>query len=522
MNSRRRIIAIVAAIVLILGTFLAYRFGYLGGGTDDNSETATSQNQPVDSDAVASFLDVEGDLVLDGESAHSSAIGASQAVYSHAKFAIYSASDSASLATALELSRAHKVPVFVVDSSADAGTTDSETTDETTDDADRTSTHSDPAVADELTRLGVETLVLVGADAPAEWEGETSQEVPDTADWEAPSEPQNFHILTDAQESAAVVMLENAGGTAIVSPADPRESSEAIAALADSESVVAAFEGDTTDLPWQIATARTGTELPGGGQVVFNGKRYIALYGSPMTDALGVLGEQGVEATVQRAADMAAEYDVLTDDTVVPALEIIVTVASGSAGADGNYSGEWAVEHFIPLIEAAQEAGQYVVLDFQPGRSDFLSQVQMYEELLKYPHVGIALDPEWRLGPDELPLTRIGHVEIAEVNEVVNYLADFVQENNLPQKLIILHQFQVQMLRDIDQLDRSRAEVAILVHADGQGGQGAKASTWQTLLNNAPHIEYWGWKNFYDEDLPMLTPAQTYEVEPLPHFVSYQ
>jgi len=85
-----------------------------------------------------------------------------------------------------------------------------------------------------------------------------------------------------------------------------------------------------------------------------------------------------------------------------------------------------------------------------------------------------------------------------------------------------LHQFQVQMLRDIDQLDQSRSELAILVHADGRGSQGAKQATWATLLNNAPHIEYWGWKNFYDEDIPMLDPVGTIEVEPQPHFVSYQ
>jgi hypothetical protein len=33
----------------------------------------------------------------------------------------------------------------------------------------------------------------------------------------------------------------------------------------------------------------------------------------------------------------------------------------------------------------------------------------------------------------------------------------------------------------------------------------------------------WGWKNFYDEDQPMLTPEQTVtQVEPVPDLVSYQ
>ncbi|PKZ88840.1 hypothetical protein CYK24_05715 [Trueperella bernardiae] len=286
--------------------------------------------------------------------------------------------------------------------------------------------------------------------------------------------------------------------------------------------MVASFAAANPDLDWQIAAASTGTQLPGGGQLIFGGKRYVALYGSPHTTTLGVLGEQSVEETVARAEETAAPYRALTDDQVIGALEVIVTVASDGPGDDGNYSNEWDPEGFKPLIEAAQAAGQYVVLDFQPGRADFLSQVQAYEELLTYPNVGVALDPEWRLAPDELPLTRIGHVDMAEVNAVATYLADFVRENALPQKLLILHQFQVQMLRNIDQLDQSRAELAYLIHVDGQGAQEAKAATWTTLLDNAPNVTHWGWKNFYDEDAPMLTPEQTYQVEPRPDFVSYQ
>src|SRR5690606_15299424 len=82
----------------------------------------------------------------------------------------------------------------------------------------------------------------------------------------------------------------------------------------------------------RAATAATGVELPGGGQLVLPGKRYVALYGTPGTAALGVLGEQGVAETVERAAEHARPYEALTEDAVVPALEIIATVASAGAG----------------------------------------------------------------------------------------------------------------------------------------------------------------------------------------------
>src|SRR5699024_7305965 len=124
------------------------------------------------------------------------------------------------------------------------------------------------------------------------------------------------------------------------------------------------------------------TQLPGGSQLVFDHTRYVALYGHPGTPSLGVLGENDADQTIDLASRTAGKYADLTEDTVVPTLEVIVTVATGDAGNDGDYSSESPADQYRDLIEAAAEAGQYVVLDFQPGRSNFLDQVRQYEELL--------------------------------------------------------------------------------------------------------------------------------------------
>jgi hypothetical protein len=198
-------------------------------------------------------------------------------------------------------------------------------------------------------------------------------------------------------------------------------------------------------------------------------------------------------------------------------------VASEFPGADGNYSAEGDVETLRPWVEAAGAAGLYVVLDLQPGRTDFLTQAKEYQSLLELPHVGLALDPEWRLAPGQVHLTQIGQVGIDEVNAVVTWLADLTREKALPQKLLLLHQFQVRMIVDRERLDTSRDELAIMVHADGQGGQAAKQDTWRVLHQDAPPTLSWGWKNFVDEDSPMLTPEQTIEqVLPTPELVTYQ
>jgi len=236
-----------------------------------------------------------------------------------------------------------------------------------------------------------------------------------------------------------------------------------------------------------------------------------------------VVGEQDAAASVQRARDVAAPYTGLTDKTVVPMFEIIATVAAGAAGSDGDYSNELEIERLRPWIDAATEAGMYVVIDLQPGRTDFLTQAKRYQSLLELPNVGLAIDPEWRLAPDQVPLEQIGSVSAAEVNAVTSWLADLTNTNGLPQKMVVLHQFQLKMLQDRSQIDTSRPELAMLIHADGQGAQPDKQATWRALHQDAPAGIAWGWKNFYDEDAPMLTPEQTVtDVSPLPDLITYQ
>jgi hypothetical protein len=335
-------------------------------------------------------------------------------------------------------------------------------------------------------------------------------------------------VTTGAPEALAGVATARAAGARVqLSPPDPRGSAELVDLLGEQQpgTVVAlgAGFGAEEGLDWKLETAATGRQLPGGGQLLFPQHFLVALYGSPGTGALGVLGEQDLPASVERAQAHAADYEPLVQDaTVVPAFEVIATVASSVAGPDGNYSTELPVEELRPWVEAAGEAGMYVVLDLQPGRTDFLTQAEQYRSLLELPHVGLALDPEWRLGPGEVHLTQIGSVSIDEVNRVVTWLADLTRAGDLPQKLLLLHQFRVDMIPDRDRLDTSRDELALMVHADGQGGQGDKQATWQALRQTEPDEVAWGWKNFYDEDRPMLSPEETVAVEPRPNLISYQ
>jgi hypothetical protein len=334
-------------------------------------------------------------------------------------------------------------------------------------------------------------------------------------------------LASGSPDSLAGIATARAAGAEVLltDVADPRGSAAVVQRLAGRPTVVV-LGADLAGAPgidWKLDTAATGVQLPGGGQLLFPQHVLVALYGIPGSGALGVLGEQDLPGAIQRAQQTAEPYRALVGATVVPTFEIIATVASEFPGPDGNYSAEGDLETLRPWVEAAGAAGLYVVLDLQPGRTDFLTQAQEYQSLLELPHVGLALDPEWRLAPGQVHLTQIGQVGIDEVNSVVSWLADLTRERALPQKLLVLHQFQVRMIPDRERLDTSRDELAIMVHADGQGGQAAKQDTWRVLHQDAPEPLSWGWKNFVDEDAPMLTPEETIaQVQPTPELVTYQ
>ena len=269
-------------------------------------------------------------------------------------------------------------------------------------------------------------------------------------------------------------------------------------------------------------STRTMPELPGGGRVLFPGHRLVALYGHPGAASLGVLGEQRVATAVERARRVARPYRRLSDVPVVPAFEIIATVAQRSKGGDGDYSGESSVRSLRPWVEAAGRAGMLVVLDLQPGRADLLDQARRYETLLRLPYVGLAVDPEWKLHRRQQPLGQIGSIDATEINRTSAWLAALVRAEGLPQKLFVVHQFRLSMIGREQLMRTDRPELAVLVHMDGQGGSAQKETTWDSVRHARPAGSRLGWKNFYDEDHPTYSPRETMRRHPAPVMISYQ
>ncbi|MYA73175.1 MAG: hypothetical protein F4Y27_00630 [Acidimicrobiaceae bacterium] len=389
----------------------------------------------------------------------------------------------------------------------------------------------DVPLMDELGRLAPKKIVAVGID-DQQLNGELADYVLESVNVDqqarlAPQSPsyERVWLVDNYTEAVPLAVLGNQIGVRVITVvgdlrAASTEEREAIAAATEVE-LLSDF-GD--DVAGQLEVLRRGAELPGGGFVLFDPnqpRRMVAMYGHPQTSGLGVLGEQGLDRSVERLRSIAEGYDA-DGYTVLPTFEIIATVAAGSAGYDGNFSNETALDVIRPWIEVAAANDIYVVLDLQPGLSDYLSQAKIYEEFLRLPHVGLALDPEWRLKPGQRHLEQIGTVDAAEINQVVDWLAGIVREDSLPQKLLVLHQFRHSMITN-RHLVKTPAELAVLIHMDGQGHLATKYSSWNALTRQPDADQfYWGWKNFYDEDSPTARPDQVLVLTPTPLFVSFQ
>ncbi len=280
-------------------------------------------------------------------------------------------------------------------------------------------------------------------------------------------------------------------------------------------------------LPWQIPPVfhpsppplTLKSRLPGGRREVFGDRSFlVAYYGTAGTGALGVLGETDVDRATRRLT-RAAEPFRRRGENIQPVYELIVTVADAAPGRDGSYSHEIARRLVRPYIRAAHRHGALLLLDIQPGRTDFLTAAKRWEWALRDPWVGLACDPEWRMGPHQVPARVIGSVRAAELNRTSAWLAGLTRRLDLPQKLFVVHQFRTSMIRDIGAV-KHRPRLAMVQHVDGFGNPGQKLGTFHAVVR--PRQFQLGFKLFYDEDRHLMRPAAVRAIRPAVRFVSYQ
>jgi hypothetical protein len=273
------------------------------------------------------------------------------------------------------------------------------------------------------------------------------------------------------------------------------------------------------------ATRRAATatpappQLPGGGRRLLPDRRIVAFYGAPQAAELGELGIGTPASAARRLAKQARPYQRKTRP-VLPAMELIAVVAAAHPGEGERYNTRQEPRVINRYLRAARKAKALLILDIQPGRSDFFTEAQRLRRWLKEPDVGLAIDPEWRMAPGQIPGKVIGSVEAREVNATSAWLAQIVQRRNLPEKLFLIHQFTDDMVDDT-QL-QERPGLSMVLNTDGFGGRELKIAKYHDFTRSPRPFFHRGFKLFYREDTGLMKPRQVLRLRPPPDVVIYE
>jgi hypothetical protein len=265
--------------------------------------------------------------------------------------------------------------------------------------------------------------------------------------------------------------------------------------------------------PANAPAAAPGSVLPAN--------RILTYYGHPHDPNMGILGEHDKDELLRLLRAEAANYEAVDPSRpVIPAFEVIATVAQRDPGFDGTYILDTDLRTLTEYADFAEANGILMFLDLQIGRGTVAAEIEKVRPLLERPHVHLALDPEFAIAEGETPGIHIGSLRAESITYAQQVLAQLVAEKGLPPKVLIVHQFREDMIGDKMTL-RPVPGVQLVIDADGYGAPELKTAVYNFLVRDEP-IEFAGVKLFYKQDRPLMTPAEILALTPSPDVIIYQ
>lgn len=267
--------------------------------------------------------------------------------------------------------------------------------------------------------------------------------------------------------------------------------------------------------------AAQGDGTGGSGDYLLPANRILSYYGFPTNELMGILGEYSKEDLLPLLQEQAAAYEAVDPARPVKlAYEVIASVAQRDAGADGNYleytDPEWIQEY----VDFTAANDLLLILDMQYGRNSTEQEIDAVEQYLLYPHVHLALDPEFHVADGEVPGEDLGQIDGSDVNYALQRLAQLSADNGIPPKILIVHQFNLYSIANKDQIQEIDG-VQFVLEVDGWGDPGMKQDTYNVIAGDVP-FNFYGFKLWYQQDVPLMTPEEVLALVPPPDIVIYQ
>jgi hypothetical protein len=289
----------------------------------------------------------------------------------------------------------------------------------------------------------------------------------------------------------------------------------AMGSMALARGVAAQSDGESSPTP---AAAATNPRINEG---LLPDYRLLFYYGFPENPNMGILGEYAPEELLARLKEQAAEYEAADDSRPWKlGLELIASVAQGSPQADDSYVADTSGEMLDQYTEFCAENDMVLLLDVQMGRKEPKADYEGLERWLKFEHVHLGIDPEFKMWEEEIPGQDLGHIKAHHVTEAQEWLVALAAKYEIPRKMLLVHQFHHYMIEDKGEIE-PMAGVDLVIDMDGWGPPHMKLDTWNVVIKQEP-IEYHGIKLFYGQDDPLMPAADIMALEPTPDVVIYQ
>lgn len=243
----------------------------------------------------------------------------------------------------------------------------------------------------------------------------------------------------------------------------------------------------------------------------------VSLYGAPQMGQT-ILGLRSPRAARRELAAQSRPYAERGERPVTGAFDLVSVFATAGGGPDGLYRTRQDDRVIEIYLEQARAAGARLILDVQPGRARLGAEIRALREWLAEPDVDLAIDPEWNVGRRGIPGQTAGRITATEVKRVQKRLGRIVAADDLPPKLLVIHQFRRGSVRGRKRI-RQRPGVQTVLNFDGIGSPAAKRAGYAAL--SAPRL-FDGFSLFYRRDTPLLQPGAVLALEPEPDFLLYQ
>jgi hypothetical protein len=277
--------------------------------------------------------------------------------------------------------------------------------------------------------------------------------------------------------------------------------------------------GSAAASPTPTTVSAPGSTLP--TTALLPDYRIVAYYGHPNTATMGILGQYDKQDLLDQLTEEVGGYERADPDRpVMPAFELIASVAQPDPQEDGSYLLQTDAATIQEYVDFTKANNMILILDIQMGRTSVRDEWKVVEPYMHEPNVHLAIDPEFAMGPDQIPSVDIGSVDADDVNYVQEQLSKIVKDDDLPPKLLIVHRFTDGMLTNSNKL-KTVDDIQLVIDADGFGDPPSKQATYELYARDG-NVKYAGIKLFYDQDHPLMQPDEVVDLNPAPDFVMYQ